>query len=301
MKLRNALYRISRFATRGLIAGIPKAFVPTLADRCLETRNRLLERSRQIEARRKGNAGLSHVVDFQGKPLTRSVLEADEPWSSMSIPETATPGMLTDAEKRYYRYITRFVEGSGAVVEVGTWLGMSTFYLASSLKENPRFSGKLHCFDDFVWRASSMTKWVDGLDVSVPKNYDSFQPLFEHYLNVAGLTEMVAATRMKVADYFGNESVDPLKWDAGPIEMCVVDCGRTLEVNEGWYAKLAPSFISGRTLVVMQDWQNHKAVPERFWENTRIFTDGKGESLDLVHEVRDAGIATFIYMGEPKS
>ena len=297
MRIGNAIYRISRAAKTFATSCIPGAFVLPLADRCLSARNRLLERSRQLESRKRGDGGLSHVLDFAGVALSRSILERDEPWGGFPTPQPAAPGMLTEAEKRYYQYIARFVDGSGSVVEVGTWLGMSTFFLAKGLEQNPRFNGKLHCFDDFVWRSSSMTKWVSDLDLDAPGNYESFQPLFERYLLESNIRDLVDVNRMKVADYFGNDDIAPLIWDRGPIELCVIDCGRTLEVNEGWYKILSPSFVPNRTLVVMQDWQNHKAVPERFWENTRIFTESKGEALDLVHEVRDAGIATFLYRG----
>lgn len=70
---------------------------------------------------------------------------------------------------------------------------------------------------------------------------------------------------------------------------------KTLHVNEAWWQIFHESFIPDRTLIIMQDWQNHKSVPEVFWENTKTFTDSKEKHLDLIHEVVDAGIATFVY------
>ena len=298
MNVTNLYSRVSDKAKSVLISALPKSMVSGLADKALSTRNRLLERSRQLAARQAGNSALEHFRSVNGKTLSRSVLEQNEPWNDVAVPDCQTPGMLTDAEKRYYQYITEFVTGEGAVVEVGTWLGMSTFYLASGLKQNSRFDGKLQCFDDYVWRASSMEKWVEGMGIETPGNFESFQPLFLDYLRKAGVEDIVESVRAKVGDYTGNENVDFMTWNGGPIEMCVVDCGRRLLVNEGWYSILSPSFVPNKTLVVMQDWQNHKAVPERFWENTRIFTESKTDSLDMVHEVRGAGIATFLYRGQ---
>lgn len=72
-------------------------------------------------------------------------------------------------------------------------------------------------------------------------------------------------------------------------------CERPPHINEAWYRVLSPLFIPDRTLIIMQDWQNHKRVPEVHRENTNLFPDRKGKALDLIHEVNHAGITTFQY------
>ena len=67
--------------------------------------------------------------------------------------------------------------------------------------------------------------------------------------------------------------------------------------NEAWFAKLAPSFIPGETLIAMQDWQTFKETPARPYNQTKLFTDAKGTSLELVHELRGGSLATFRYRG----
>lgn len=294
MNLKNAWYRVRLRIGDALVGLLPQRMVTGLADLCLKVRLKLQERQRQLVAKAAQTLPAQIVSHDGDEALNRFVLSRNPPWSRIPIQECPVPGMLTKSEKQYYQYITNFYSGEGAVVEVGTWLGMSTFYLVHALRQNPKFQGPLYCFDDYVWR-ESMTKWISDHDLQAPSLYESFLPLFEDGLSKSTIQADVVATVAKVADYFGNEEIPFIQWEKGPIELLIVDCGRTLEVNEGWFQALSPSFIPGRTLIVMQDWQNHKVVPERFWENTKIFTDAHANCLDMVHEVAGAGIATFLF------
>jgi hypothetical protein len=205
--------------------------------------------------------------------------------------------MLTPTERQYYTYITQFFGGRGEVVELGCWLGLSTMYLVRGLLDNPRFTNrKLYVFDDFVWRAW-MSAWLEGVAAhEAPVDHGSFESMFAQ--NISPVRDRVEAARRKISDYDGNEGLPPLTWNRGPVEMLVVDCGRMLRVNEAWWEIFQPHFIPDRTLVIMQDWQHYKNVPEQHWENTKIFTDSKGSALDLAHEARHSGVATFLYRGQ---
>ena len=270
---------------------LPEKVLRWTADEALKLRRRCEERVRQIEAR-SGRRPLPPIASFSGEPLTRLVLERQEPWDALAPPPCTIPSMLTEAERRYYLWIGRFYAGAGAAVEIGTWLGSSTWHAVQGLRANPRFQGPLHAFDDFVWRSSN-DRWLAGTGLTAPPLHASFEPLFRE--QTRDVAAHVVAERRRLSVYDGNESVPELSWSGGPIELLFVDCGRWLAVNEAWWKTLSPHFIPGRTLVVMQDWQNHKRVPELFWENTKIFTDSKGDALDLVHEVRGSAIATFLY------
>jgi hypothetical protein len=41
----------------------------------------------------------------------------------------------------------------------------------------------------------------------------------------------------------------------------------------------------------------HKEIPVKWYNQTKQFTDSKGASLELVHELCHGGIATFLYRG----
>lgn len=228
--------------------------------------------------------------------ITVSVMSKEAPWYAERISEYNIPGMITLEEKKYYSYLPRFYSSQGAIVELGPWLGASTACLLDGLKRNQKFHGKkLHVFDDFVWRSSWMDQYVQ------PKErlalHSDFRTLFERYAGSANLAHMIVR-KVKICDYDGNESLPPLSWNDGPIEMLFVDCGRTFEVNEAWFRVLAPHFIPGRTLIVMQDWRLWREIPEKWFNQTKQFTDSKSHLIEEIHEVSDGGIATFLYKGK---
>lgn len=55
------------------------------------------------------------------------------------------PGMITRAEGELLFYLTTFSEGKGDILEIGSWLGRSSTYLAKGCKISGR--GKLHYID----------------------------------------------------------------------------------------------------------------------------------------------------------
>lgn len=220
------------------------------------------------------------------------VMSPDAPWLKVGHALDSLPAMITDEEKQYYNWLGKFYKGHGRIVELGPWLGASTVNILSGLENNPKFrSERLHVFDDFVWRKDWMDNYVEPSD-RLPRHAD-FRHLFER--NVKKYEEKLEITKSRFAVYDGNDAVPLLSWDKGPIEMIYVDCGRTMEANEGWWAKLSPYFIPGETIIVMQDWRVHREVPELFWNQTDLFTASKGPRLRQVHEMTDGAAATFVY------
>jgi hypothetical protein len=159
---------------------------------------------------------------------------------------------------------------------------------------NPSFKRqKLHVFDDFIWRSSWMDSYYQLQDR--PANHGDFQHIYQRF--VSEFAAYLQTHRARIALYDGNDAVAPLSWNFGPIEMAFIDCGRTIEANEAWYNVLRPHFIRGRTLLILQDWQTHKELPEKWYNQMKLFTDSKGVALELVHEIGNGGIATFLYRG----
>ncbi|MDQ7059449.1 MAG: hypothetical protein Q9N62_14045 [Ghiorsea sp.] len=182
----------------------------------------------------------------------------------MSIPVCPVPSMLTQDEMRYYHYISQFYSGVGAVIEIGPWIGSSTYNIVGGLLANPAFTADkcLYVYDDFVWRSSWMDKWLVDTKMKPLANLDSFQPLFHKMTEK--LSSHIEAKAMKLMDTGDNEDVPWFTWEHGPVELCFIDCGRALVMNETWYQALEPHFIPDRTIIIMQDWQNFKNVPESF-------------------------------------
>ncbi|HUA69280.1 MAG TPA: hypothetical protein VMA13_12090, partial [Candidatus Saccharimonadales bacterium] len=234
------------------------------------------------------------IRSCNGVKLEKHILDINAPWVERSAPKCSIPGMITTEEKRYYGYLTQFYSGHGRVLELGPWLGCSTWHICGGLRLNPAFSNeKLYVVDDFIWRSS----WMDGYykEADRPANHGDFRPIYERH--VAEHASRLATRHARIAVYDGNDAVDPFTWDDGAIEMCFVDCGRPVSANEAWYNLLRRHFIRGKTLLILQDWQTHKEVPEKWNNQMKQFTESKGVALEQIHELRDGGVATFLYHG----
>lgn len=84
-------------------------------------------------------------------------MRGHQPWQGLEFdypPEI--PTMLTGEELRYLFWLTSSVwRGRGHLLEVGTWLGGSTYCLAAGMRVNERRDpmSRLHSIDNFRWRA----------------------------------------------------------------------------------------------------------------------------------------------------
>ena len=71
-----------------------------------------------------------------------------------------------------------FYSGTGEIVELGPWLGSSTFHLISGLENNPYFktqNKRIHVYDDFVWRSEWMDPFLPNQNVTALTNHSSFK------------------------------------------------------------------------------------------------------------------------------
>lgn len=216
------------------------------------------------------------------------------PWSSERVQHCATPGMINDEEAGYYHWLGQYFSGIGEAVELGCWLGRSTFFILHGLQRSPYFrSRKLWVFDSFVWHSDYMDQHYNGSNR--PRNGESFLPLFEAH-NVSILDKLVVQQR-HLATSYESENIAEVSWADRPIEFAYIDVGRTFEVNEAWWRIFTPWFIPGRTLVIMQDWQLYRELPPKSYNQTKHFTDSKGNALRLIHAARKGTIGTFLYRG----
>jgi len=223
-----------------------------------------------------------------------SIMDPDAPWRRIRILPTGIPSMISDEEAQYYEFIGSRFTGRGELVELGPWLGRSTTHIVRGLKSNPRFADRrLHVYDDFVWRSSWMNRHYPLPDR--PKNHACFRWLFDRYTR--DIARYLELHHGRIFAHDGNESLPQVGWDGGPIEIMYIDCGRTLEANEGWWSRFQSGFVPGVTLLIMQDWRTHRERPRKAYNQTLQFTAAHAEQLEMLHEVSHGGVGTFLYVG----
>jgi hypothetical protein len=261
-----------------------------LSQQLTELTNEVNDKVRRLRAQA---FQIPEILSFDNQQkLTIAVQEDNPPWAQVCPDECNIPSMISREERQYYQYIGQFYSGRGEVVELGPWLGCSTFHILKGLATNPIFAArKLHVYDDFVWRASWMNDKVCESERLL--NHEDFHFLFEKY--TSSLQPSLQVDKRKITTLDGNDHIPQLAWGGAPIEILYVDCGRTFEVNEAWYRIFCSSFIAEKTLLVMQDWRVHREVPVKWYNQTKQFTDSKDSNLQLLHEVQDGALATFLY------
>ena len=199
--------------------------------------------------------------------VDRASLRAREPWRGIDFaPPPSIPTMISSEEMDYLYWLGRNAwDGSSGVVEIGPWLGGSTWCLASGIEDNPRRSAAspLHVIDNFVWRPFM----ADRAALQLQPN-DSFRPYFEQ--NLGPKRDLLVVHEANLPD---DESADlthdqPVRGDAGHIPIlsgeelpeqigiAFIDGAKSWTGLRHLLAKIAPRSLPGRTLLVLQDFKD---------------------------------------------
>jgi hypothetical protein len=150
------------------------------------------------------------------------------------------PGMIKEAEGRYLYWLTsRRYTGKGAVVEIGSWLGRSTTYLASGLRIN-NVGAKLHCFDHFKWSKN----WYYTTHINMPDKTD-FLPMFLN--NIVSYRDIIEVHRTTMRD---------LSWVGEPVEILFLDAPKRLSDISSVLTAFAKCLIPGVSIIVWQDFRH---------------------------------------------
>lgn len=217
-------------------------------------------------------------LEFQS-PLERSAWSGERLGRCMMI-----PSMLDDDTKRYYKWLgSNAYTGAGAAVELGPWLGSSTVALLEGLETNPAFAGRrLQTFDSFVWgqwMTESIFPRLATRDVPAPG--ESFLGLFHHYMGeYRDWVEPKACYLERHAAQLENHPAAQRRfvWSGEPIELLIYDFGVDVwEIDRVWDL-LADSFISGRTVIVLNPYGNARS------EGLRQFCRDKAIHLRAIHK-----------------
>lgn len=183
------------------------------------------------------------------------------------------PGMISPSECRYLFTTARGLEGSGCVVEIGSWLGRSSLHIAAGLA----VSGKptaLHCFDGFTWAPNDVGK------SSLPlRPGDDFQDYFLQ--NLSSFRDRVTAHKTMIAQ---------IDWNGAPIEFLFLDAPKRHAEITRCLEVFGPSLLPGRSLIAIQDYLYFPAYA------LAVCMHALGERLQLAHVVLDGSTVGFRVM-----
>lgn len=203
-------------------------------------------------------------------------------WEGEELSEVARriPTMLCEETRGYYKWLARTFGGPGDIVELGSWMGSSTACLAEGLSQNQSRQGKsIHVYDSFIWLEWMRTYTEDPeLLAANIRNGESFLEYFWRYASPYRDLIQVHEAILKT----GTEqlSLPALSWEGGDIGILVMDFAHDRASNEAMWRVFSPSFRSGSTIVVFNQFGNIPAGEVR--EFCRI----KGLELIPLHKPR---------------
>ena len=162
------------------------------------------------------------------------------------------PGLTTDAERELlFRVARNHFQGTGLVIDAGTFLGAST----AALSEGLRASGNLRdgtrpirSYDIAVWY-DSMNRYLErpafaeAFSGRRPKQGESFEPEIRKLLRpYEDLVELV------IGDIIKTAKIDQ------PVEIAFFDCLKTNDRDLASFRAFAPHYVPGHTVVLQQDY-----------------------------------------------
>jgi len=161
-------------------------------------------------------------------------------------------GWLSESEGEYLYAIAKSGPGEGAIIEIGSWKGKATVWLASGAKDAGR--DKVYAIDHYRGSPEHGEKvWTF--------------PEFEKNLRDAGVDDMVVPLVMNSAEAAKN-------WDK-PVRFLWIDAAHDYESVKRDFLLWEPSLVEGG-IVAFHDtttWDGPKKVVEEYVCNSRTFTN----------------------------
>ena len=180
------------------------------------------------------------------------------------------PTMLCTETLGYYKWLARTFQGPGDIVELGSWMGSSTACLAEGLSQNPGREGKsIHVYDSFIWRdwMKTYTEDLELLGANI-RDGELFLPYFWRY--VKPYRDLIDVHQAALETGKEQSAPSALKWGGGPIGILIMDFADDRASNEAMWRVFSPSFRSGNTIVVFNQFGNISAGEVREFCQERV-------------------------------
>lgn len=171
-------------------------------------------------------------------------------WEQLELPTVVEryPTMLTLDERRLLHWLARDVwEGTGAIVDAGSFLGGSTVSLATGVRARttppttapvpPIATYDLFLVEDYSLAGGYFERWPQlGVD-------DSFRVAFDELMG-----DLARETEVHEGD------VTAERWTRGPIEILFLDLLKLAHINDVVLPEFMPSLVAGRSVLIQQDY-----------------------------------------------
>jgi hypothetical protein len=220
-------------------------------------------------------------TDTAGNMLDRIAGENEE----LSESVQRIPTMVSKETLQYYKWLARTFEHPGDIVELGSWMGSSAACLAEGLLQNLcRKHTRIHAYDSFVWRdwMGTYTEDPELLAANIREGA-SFIDYFRRY--TAPFRDLIDVHQSVLRTSTEQAALPTLEWSAGPIAILVMDFAHDRASNETMWRVFSPSFQSGSTIVIFNQYGNIPAG------EVREFCRDKAGELVPLHKPRSAAKA----------
>ena len=153
-------------------------------------------------------------------------------------------GMIVDQERAWFRsYAANTYTGTGAVVDLGCFVGSSTIALAEGLLANGKVaSPQVHAYDRFVWDDFLKAWWEEKAFPPARVIDDSVLPEFLH-----------RTSRWKDYIVVHQEDLNLTRWNRAPIEFLLIDAMKSAELAQAIARAFYPYLMPGVSYVAHQD------------------------------------------------
>ncbi|MEM6589967.1 MAG: hypothetical protein AAF641_16090 [Pseudomonadota bacterium] len=190
---------------------------------------------------------------------------AQTPWDAFTAETLGqaalVPTMLNVKEQSFYVWLGRdWASGAGAIVDLGSFAGGSAACLAEGVAQAKRAQVVVG-YDKF-----GLQDYPGFKDRCA--NYWSVPPASQSKFDPPEMPESVPNDLLPLAELFLSPwgdgiqlhkgQIEEVTWDAGPIEVLVMDASKTAATMDRMSATFFPHLIPGRSIVVQQDflwWQ----------------------------------------------
>jgi len=178
-------------------------------------------------------------MNLTGKPWDVS---QDEVPAEVHVPR----GMVGPEERRCFYWLAKYgLMGKGAIVDAGSFVGASTFCLASGAVAGGNLlngTPTVHAYDFFQANDAYVVEWIKKNFRPIEKGgsyLDIFQQQMAKYIDIV---------EAHPGDFAGQ------KWNGGNIQLLFVDVAKKPQLNAHLIGEFFPNLVPGESILIHQDY-----------------------------------------------